>query len=328
MIDFQSIFIRDVAELSQVNFIAVLRIECGGTAGVSDVLINGLNAKWMRSHDGETILAHLPTGVAQDSVTDVRVQRTSITEAGTTSVTEIIDTGDGFVDPHGGADPMSDSNPTRVSFYTGVLQLRGSDFSKTQRVKVNNTDVPHAVVSKTEIMCAIPDGSSSIENVDVITTSKTINRRTYFEYMVGESPSVVAGTQKLIQQFVKLLLTTPGSDVFNKTSGAGMQSFIGTNFSPDNPSSLVAQVTMRVLQTGFDMTLRQTIAGVPADERLSDVQVLGVSIDPDDPTIMQLSLKLNTFSGRSAQFSTMLGDAVDFVSGKASEAIGTVTSGY
>lgn len=328
MIDFQTIFIRDVAELSQINFIAVLRIETDNTSGLSEVLINGLNAKYMRGLDGRTIFAHLPSGVSQSGVSDVRIKRVSRSETGDTELVEIIDTGSGFLDPYYQADPNSSSNPVPVSFYSGVLELVGSDFSKTQRVKVNSTDVPYSVISESRLMCAIPDGSTTIDSVDVITTSTTINRRTYFEYMVGESPTVVAGMQKLIQQFVKLLMTTPGSDVFNPTSGAGLQGFVGTNFSPQNPSSLVAQVTLRILQCGIDMTARQTIAGIPSNERLSDVEVLGIDIDPDDPTIMQVSLRLNTFGGRSAQVSTMLGEAVEYVTGSAASTVSAATSGY
>ena len=144
--------------------------------------------------------------------------------------------------------------------------------------------------------------------------------------MVDENPMAVAGTQKLIQQFLKLLLTTTGTDIFSPTTGGDLQQFVGTNFSPSNTSSIVAQVTLRVVQAGLEMSLRQTTAGIPPDERLSDVQVLGVSVDPDDPTIMSLSLRLNTFGGRSTQFNTMLGEAVDFAA-TARDSVASAVSG-
>lgn len=328
MIDFQAIFIRDVAELNQINFIAVLRVECENTAGLSDVLVNGLSSKYITGLDGKTAFVHLPEGVPQDGVYDIKLKIDQTVNGVTTTTTKDVDLGEGYLDMDAPArlDTLS-GNATAVSFYTGVLQLRGDDFSTTQRVKVNNTDVPFSVISKNEIMCNLPDRASTIDSVDVITSSKTINRRTYFEYMVGEKPSAVTGMQKLIQQFVKLLMTSRGSDLLRPNTGADMQKFVGTNFASDNASPVVAQVTYKVVTCGMEMTLLQTAGGVPADERLSDVQVLGVTVDPEDPTIMQLSLRLNTFGGRSAQFQTMLGSATDYIVGEAKDKLSSV-SGY
>jgi phage baseplate assembly protein W len=313
MIDFQTIFIRDVADLQQINFIAVLRIDAGDSAGVRAVYINGQTAKYIKALDGRTLYAHLPDGVSQKSVHSIRLLNVLTTENSSEESIMTIYESEGALDPETKlTDALHTGTFGPVSFYGGVLQLRGEDLSSTQRVKINNSDVPFTIVSKTEVMCSLPKNASTIDRVDVITSSKTINRRTYFEYMVDENPMSVTGTQKLIQQFIKLLLTTKGSDVFAPTLGGDLQQFVGTNFSPSNTSAIVAQVTLRVVETGIAMSLRQTAAGVSPNERLSDVQVLGVSVDPDDPTIMSLSLRLNTFGGRSVQFSTMLGEATDF----------------
>lgn len=313
MIDFQTIFIRDVADLQQINFIAVLRVEAQETAGVQAVYINGVESKFIKAVDGSTIYAHLPAGIPQAGVTSVKLLRVRTTESGSEKTVETLFSNENGLDPTTQLiDEHANNSPLPVGFFGGVLQLRGEDFSSAQRVKINNEDVPFSIVSKTEIMCALPEKAPTIDRIDVITTSKTINRQTYFEYMIDPNPATVIGMQKLIQQFIKLLLTTKGSDIFEPTIGGDLQQFVGTNFAPGNVSSLVAQVTVRVMTVGVNMSLRQTIAGVPPNERLSDVQVLGVSVDPDDPTIMSLSLKLNTFGGRSAQFDTMIGEAVNY----------------
>lgn len=301
MIDLQAIFVRDVAELNQINFIAVLRLDAVDSANVLSVKVNDLDAKFIKALDGRTIFAHLPNGVPYDLVSKVVLRRDV---GGDYTENEHMDLGGEVADPN-----AAEGGP--VGFFGGVLQLRGDDFRTAARVKVNNTDVPFSIVSRSEIMCLLPDRASVIDSVDVITTSKTINRRTYFEYMIGEDVRVVAGTQKLVQQFMKLLLTTTGTDVFRPTTGGDLQQFVGINFSPKNPSMVVAQVTMRIVQCGLDMTLRQTVAGIPPDERLSDVQVLEMSVDPEDPTIMQVSLRLNTYGGRTAQVSTLIGTAVE-----------------
>lgn len=323
MIDFQTIFIRDTADLQQINFIAVLRIEVEDTAGVQAVYVNGQEAKYIKGTNGRTLFAHLPDGVNQEQVFSVRVLRVRVLENAEEKDIETVFAGQNPLEPSQViADPNRTDSPSRVRFFGGVLQLIGADFSTATRVKINNTDVPFTLVSNTEIMCSLPENATTIDRIDVITTSKTINRKTYFEYLVEPNPMAVMGMQKLIQQFVKLLLTTTGSDAFDPTLGGDLQQFVGTNFSPSNTSSLVAQVTLRVIQLGIQMTLRQSIANIPPNERLSDVQVLGVSIDPDDPTILSMSLRLSTFAGRSAQFDTMIGGALDY----AQSAVATVTS--
>jgi hypothetical protein len=48
---------------------------------------------------------------------------------------------------------------------------------------------------------------------------------------------------------------------------------------------------------------------VPASERLSDVQVLNVDFDREDPSVVNLSIRLNTFARRQATISMMIGTA-------------------
>lgn len=311
MKDLQAVFIRDIAILNQINFIAVLRIELDSTDGVSGVTVNGIDTKFIRQFGGKVLYARIPSGASQLSVSNVSIKRDYISDTGTQTVTETLDLGSSILDYLTSADPLSDENPAQVSFYGGILQVRGDDFSKAYKVKVNGTDVPFTIVSKTEIMCGIPDIAPGIDQVDVITTSKTISRRTYFEYMVGNDVQAVMGTQKLVQQYVKLLMTTKGTDIFFPGRGGDLQTFVGTNFAANNATTVIAQVTLKAVQAGLEMTMIQSAAGIPEDERLSTVQVLGMETDPADPTIMQISLRLNTFGGASAQFSTILGGVLD-----------------
>lgn len=311
MKDLQAVFIRDIAPLNQINFIAVLRIEVEDTSGITGVKVNGLDAKFVRDPNGRVVYARLPAGTSQMAVSSVKLQRTAITPGGTTSYMEDVDIGEGAIDPLLKPDPTITNNPMGVTFFGGMLQLTGSDFTQVQRVKVNNLDMPFTVVSKSEIICTIPENSPTIDQVDVITSATTVSRRTYFEYMVGADVQAVQGAQKLIQQFIKLLMTSKGSDIFNPGRGGSLQEFVGTNFAADNPTSLVAQITMRIVQCGFEMAMMQGMAGIPDDERLISVDVLGIEADPNDPTILQLSIRLNIFSGTVAEFSTIIGGVVD-----------------
>ena len=77
----------------------------------------------------------------------------------------------------------------------------------------------------------------------------------------------------------------------------------------DNPQAMVAKTVLNVVLCGQKMSARQMLLNIPAEERLSDVEVLSVGVDPVDPSVMELSLKLNTFAGRSAMLSMLIGGA-------------------
>ena len=279
----------------------MVRIRDVDVDGLTSVMLNGRESVHMIDQDMTTLFAYLPDGVLLDDVNDIRLKRT--VADGSTYV-ERVDIGSSKIQLNAG------DATSRVSVEGGILQINGKDLGKAVRVRVNGKEQKFAIVSETTVVSTLPERDLSIRSVEVINTSKTINRRSFFEYLIGSPHRKVEGVAKLVQQFVKLLLTTPGTDVFNPDIGGGLQRFPGKRVNMDNPQSLVTQTVLSVVSTASKITAQQLRSNLPPEETLSDVQVLDVGVDPSDPSIMELSLKLNTFAGRQAMISLLLGEVL------------------
>jgi len=89
----------------------------------------------------------------------------------------------------------------------------------------------------------------------------------------------IEGIEKLLQIFVKELLTTPGSDYVIPESGGGLQSYLGYNISDE-------QEVRSSLMIDIDRTLDQIIESqatqsLPATERISTAQMTDLDITDD-----------------------------------------------
>ena len=319
MKDLQAIYVRDVAELDDIEIASMVRIEEVDVSAIADVRLNGVSAKFFplgmttlmvaipaSFSDYQNLESNHPGYVAQ-SINNIRIIRKY---TGTDGIErehgEVIAWAEGNT-----IDSKAPSGSKRVTLDGGVLRLYGKGFDQAVRVLVNNKDQPFLVEGTGgTLLTAIPEKDLTLESVDVITTSKTVNRMTFFEYLLGQEMHTVSGTFKLVQQFIKLLMTTPGTDMFgDRGMGGNMQNWVGQKVNLRNPQGLVAKTVLNIITLGTKMQVQQILANVPATERLSDVTVLNASLSPNDPSIMELSIKLNTYAGRQAFFSLLIGQA-------------------
>ena len=323
MIDLQAVYVREVAELTSVRLGVMVRIEDVAVAGGTDVLLNGVSSEFFALSVSSLMVA-IPAsflkktedhdfsrtayGYVASGINNVQIIRAYTTEEGE----EYQQTNTIVWDEGETVSTMSPAGTRRITLDTGVLYVNGHSLDKAVRVRVNNKEMPFLIKSPSQILTTLPENDKDIHAVDVITTAKRINRETFFEYMMGAEFRIIRGPFKLVQQFVKCLLTTPGSDVFNKSLGGNMQNWVGQRVNPKSPQTLVAKTIMNVVQVGQQMSTRQIMSNAPADERLSDVQVLNAQLDPNDPTMMNLSIKVIRYAGRAAFFSMIISEVAEF----------------
>lgn len=324
MIDIQAVFVRDVAELRGINYMSMIRvtlpetppsefvnIDTSSFKSVTGVLVNGSNANFFLENPYNLLIAlpldMLRQGQNMAMVNAVDLVRTVKDSEGNDLVSnESVSLGSGL-------DTQAKAGSKKVTVDGGILQLRGDKFNKAVAVYVNKRTVPFTVMNNQMILCSLPPKAQAIEDVEVITNSKSINRRSMFAYLFSSEPQTVEGEFKLVQQFIKVLMTTPGSDVFDKKTGGNLQNWVGQNTPTSNPSVLVAKTTLKIIQAGLMFSARQGWGQLPPTERLSDVEVLSVNYDKDDPSVVNLTIRLNTFARRQATVSLMIGTAHDAI---------------
>jgi hypothetical protein len=294
---------------------------------VTSVQVNGLEARYITS-SLTTILIALPdslrgTGFLVNSVTQIRITRSTTSEDGDEIQTYELLQGEegGFSGTGGTIDSTARAGSKRVTIDGGILELKGKRFDKAVAVRVNKNTQDFTILDRTTILCTLPKDAYSIEDVEVITTSTKINRSSLFAYLFTETVNTVSAEFKLVQQFVKVLLTTPGTNVFEKGLGGDLQHWVGINVPLNSPTTLVTKTVLNVVTTGIEFSARQVLANVPPEERLSDVEVLNVGFDKTNPSVMDLSIRLNTFSKRQATISLMIGTAQEAISGMVEDGI-------
>jgi len=335
MFDVQAVYIRDIAQVRGVRFISMLRVEAAPPASnitsssditnatvttVTKVTINGYSAKFML-RGLTTLLVALPSSLEPigrnsdggrlpvEAITNITVYRaTTDSDGNSIEIPEVLSDLGGS---GGGIDQKAPVGSRRVTVDGGVLNINGDDFDKTVAVRVNRQNQEFTIMSPSTLLCTFPEKAISIDDVEVITTSNRINRSSAFAYLFTENVGVVSGEFKLVQQFVKILLTTVGSDIFEQNLGGNLQKWVGQNSPMNNPQALVAKTVLNIVGVAAKFAARQSGANVPAEERLSDVTVLNVGFDRSTPDVMDLTLRLNTFARRQATVSLLIGSAAE-----------------
>ena len=155
------------------------------------------------------------------------------------------------------------------------------------------------LVSSTQIIAQVPEpiADAVITDVAVLSAVPSYTQRSLIELTVGTKIRAISGTQRLVQNFVRLLLRTPGSNIFNKTSGGGLTQRIGTNM--DN--RVTADIAIAIANTKQQIIAAQTPErNIPNEERLLSAEIANINVDTANAAVY-VTLLLTSHAGtRSA----------------------------
>lgn len=108
-------------------------------------------------------------------------------------------------------------------------------------------------------------------------------------------PVLATGTEKLVQNFVLMLMNSPGRDVEDPKDGGALPSLIGQlNVDPDDPAAVMADVNLALDRVKRQIIKYQTdMAYDDPTSKLRDVQVTGIA---QGISIDSLDLKIRLVS--------------------------------
>lgn len=188
-----------------------------------------------------------------------------------------------------------------------TLEVTGEDFSSVESVQVNEAQAPNfIVVNKNTLWVELPSAAQQrISTIEV--TSSGFTRTTdssVITYQIGPKTRAVEGILKLMQLFLKWLLQTPGSDIFNPDRGGGLQEVAGRLSSNRRSSTALAAVTRAVSTTANQIRASQlNTVRLPSDERLLDAQIENVAVNTE---LMEVHLSINLLSVAGTQATSNL----------------------
>jgi hypothetical protein len=159
------------------------------------------------------------------------------------------------------------------------IEVRGNRMDLASMVEVNGqTAVDFAPLDASRLLVTLPASfRGSVTEIAVLSDSLDQGGKSLAYYDLGTHPRRSDGKYRILQRFVKLLLTTPGSDVWSPSSGGGMQQLAATVIDPQSESAVSGEVQSRVMNVTGQIVRAQTQDyTVPMAERLLNAVVNGI----------------------------------------------------
>jgi hypothetical protein len=196
--------------------------------------------------------------------------------------------------PYVSAEKVLDDPPT--------LEIRGRNFLRATAVYMNNVKAPEMVIFSDEHLWAqIPRAQASevITSLMVISETLSMGKQSLVHFELNDFRRV-SGVQKLCQYFIKLLLQSPGSDIFAKDIGGGLLKMIGQNDAFNDGKSVRTAILDAINRVKSYIVKEQGPDGsIPLDERLLDITINGVSFD-ETRTEITVNITLTSMAGSQA----------------------------
>lgn len=141
-----------------------------------------------------------------------------------------------------------------------------------------------AVFSKTQLICEVPEAldQAIITDVAVLSSVPTMTERSLVELGVGARVAKIAGSQRLLQTFVRLLLRTSGTNIFHPDIGGGLLRAIGATMG----SRAAADIAVSIGLVKQQIIAAQTpYTNIPPSERLLSAELVAMNEDPGSATV-------------------------------------------
>lgn len=140
-------------------------------------------------------------------------------------------------------DVLSVIKVTLAAMTPRTLLLEGKDFSCAEEVYVNEIRSPSVViVDDRNLLTQVPDSelNTPIRSVSVISSKLTRNNRSKIDFKIGNISSRASGIERLVQMFLKIMMQTPGTDIFVPASGGGLLRAVGKTAGKNDQANIVA----------------------------------------------------------------------------------------
>lgn len=183
---------------------------------------------------------------------------------------------------------------------TGVtprsLLISGSDFVNVDSVLMGGIPSPEFVLlNKNQLLAQVPDFlvDEPITEVSVFASALRATKRSLVEFTVGPRPRKVRGILRLLQNYIRILLRTPGTNLFHRNAGGGLRKRIGTNLTTSASADVVSAVSRT---SAYFLSVQARDGGIPPSERLLSAAVENVVVDQGAGTLY-VTIGLVTHTG-------------------------------
>ena len=183
--------------------------------------------------------------------------------------------------------PITSLAPIR-NFTPPSIIILGDKFQYAEQVLYNGVEVQEFVISSPQrIVARIPEAQLGmpITSVSVLTMIPSANNTSLLSMGMSKLNRSVSGVDKLVQDWMLLFLTNPGSDIFEPDIGGGARAIIGKPVYGGGTSAM-AELSLAVSRTKEQLLrLQAKFPGIPPDERLLSASLTDVRFDNSTTTL-------------------------------------------
>lgn len=181
----------------------------------------------------------------------------------------------------------------------------GDKMNLAQEVFYNNIKVTEFVVSASNrLVVRIPDSQIGKEfsHIEVFSNVNITKSSAALSFELARPFRQVEGMERLVQSWMIVFFTTPGSDVFNVQSGGGVRSIIGKNTDVQG-KGVSADLALAIERTQTELRkLQAKDSRIPLSEKLLSAALTGLNFD-DRTTTLSATVEIKNMLGEQAEVS-------------------------
>jgi hypothetical protein len=188
---------------------------------------------------------------------------------------------------------------------------QGGGFFSAQRVLINDFAINTFSIASDRVLLVAPGpvfDSTPVEDMKIVVVAGTLTGTREVRLLFGPTRKVreVQGTQKLIQQVVRVLLTNVATNKFATGEGGNIRKLLGESLTADGRSRITAILTQGITSTEALFVSSQALSqNLNDDERLLSLTLNGLVFDEVGLEV-RAGIRLVTYTGRNLEIPLIL----------------------
>lgn len=199
---------------------------------------------------------------------------------------------------------VTSTTPIRGFLPQSILVL-GENLNQTTEVRYNGVQAEEFVVqTPSRLIVRIPTSQvgKPFSDLRVLTTASIAKKDAVLNLGLDRPLKAVSGIDRLVQAWVLVFLTTPGSDIFSPTSGGGGLSLVGRS-TDRTGKGVAADLAMGIEKTKQELLrLQAENQAIPPSERLMSSSLDVVEFD-ERTTVLSARVNIQNMLGDVAEVS-------------------------
>lgn len=200
--------------------------------------------------------------------------------------------------------PVYSIAPIRGFLPISIL-VTGQGLDKASEVLYNGISVSEfAVVAPTRLVVKIPASQvgKKFQDIKVLSPVSVAKQDAMLSFGVTTPPKTVSGIDRLVQSWVLIFLTTPGSDIFTPKSGGGAIAIVGRP-TDRNGKGIAADLALAIERTKQEiLRLQAGNQTVPPSEKLLSSTLDSIQFDRES-TVTSARVNIQNMIGNTAEVS-------------------------